>query len=221
MRHKHEENKIAAISTPASFVFKLMDWSCRFDRYNFSPDNSPAIYAIWHGLQYCLGGLYPRNKINILISNSNDGEIIARIVHSIGFSTIRGSMGRGGTKATMQIIKTLEEGENVAYTVDGPKGPGFKVKKGIIKIAQMSQKPIIPVSAEPKFKIEFSSWDKYQLPIVGSRIALTCGDPIYVPKDLSDEEMEEYRLKLENKLFSIKEEAESKFKNPKALRIKL
>ena len=194
----------------AGYGLKFLEKTCRFERYNYNPEATPAIYAIWHGLQYCLGGIPERKKLHILISHSRDGEIIARAVKILGFSTIRGSMGRGGMKATLEIIRALEENKNIAYTVDGPKGPGFKVKKGIIKIAQMAQKPIIPVSSDAWPKQVFSSWDKYQIPVPGAKMPLVFGDPVYIPSDLSDEDIEEYRLKLENELFRLRDEALSK-----------
>ncbi len=194
----------------AGYGLKFLEKTYRFKKYNYNSEAVPAIYAIWHGLQYCLSGIPEREKLHILISHSNDGEIIARAVKILGFSTIRGSMGRGGMKATLEIIRALEENKNIAYTVDGPRGPGFKVKKGIIKIAQMSQKPIIPVSYDASIKQVFSSWDKYQIPLPGAKLPLVFGDPIYVPSSLSDEDIEEYRLKLENELFRLKDEALSK-----------
>ncbi|HSA06426.1 MAG TPA: lysophospholipid acyltransferase family protein [Candidatus Gastranaerophilales bacterium] len=202
--------KYEILSSIIGSVFYVLDKSCRWKKYNYNPENTPAVYAIWHGLQYCLGGIQQRKNLNILISHSNDGEIIAQTVKKIGFSTIRGSMKRGGMKATREIIRALEEGKNIAYTVDGPKGPGFKVKNGVIKIAQLAQKPIIPVSSAAYPEIEAPSWDKYQLPFFFSKIVMTFGDPIEVPSDISEEQAEEYRLKLENELFRLRQEAKSK-----------
>lgn len=202
MRSDKENRKITIISSLVTPVVKLLDFTGRFKYHNFKPEITPAIYAIFHGWQYNIGGIIPRNKLNILISQSNDGEIIARVAEAFGYHTIRGSMGRGGMKATREILNALENGENVAYTVDGPRGPAFKVKEGIIRIAQMSQKPIIPVYGDSNFRIEFNSWDKYQLPLPFSTVPLAFGDPVYVPE--GDEHIEEYRLKLENDLLRLR-----------------
>lgn len=199
--------KYEVISAFAAAGLNFLDWASKFERYNYKPEETPAIYAIWHGLQYCLGGIPNRKNVHILISLSKDGEIIAYTVKKIGFSTVRGSMGRGGMKATREIIRILEEGGNLAYTVDGPKGPGHKVKKGVVRIAQMSGRPIIPVNSDSTYRYIFKSWDKYQVPLPGSKMPLVFGDPIYVPEDLSEDDVEEYRLRVENELFRLREEA--------------
>ncbi len=202
--------KYEVISALAAGGLNFLDRANHFEPHNFKQEDQPAIYAIWHGMQYCLGGIPDRKNVYILISKSRDGEIIAYTVKKIGFSTVRGSMGRGGTKATLEIIRILGEGKNVAYTVDGPKGPGHKAKIGVVRIAQMSGKPIIPVNSNSTFRYIFSSWDQYQIPLPFSKMPLVFGDPIYVPGDASDEELEQYRLKVENELFRLREEATSK-----------
>jgi len=201
MRSSKENFKISLIAGLGCVLSKILDLTCYKIIKNHKPESGPAIYAIYHGWQYILGGMPDRKKLHILISHSNDGEIIARIVHFLGFSTIRGSMGRGGRKATIEILKALEDGKNIAYTVDGPRGPGFKVKEGIIRIAQMSGKPIIPYYGDTLLKVEIPSWDKYQIPIPFSPFETELGEPIYVPK--GDEYVEEYRMKLENALSDL------------------
>ncbi|OGI00673.1 MAG: hypothetical protein A2Y25_10425 [Candidatus Melainabacteria bacterium GWF2_37_15] len=208
MRSPKENFKISVISFIGSIVQKILLFTWKYKHHNFKPEITPAIYAIWHGWQFNLGGIIPRKKLNILISQSNDGEIIARVVESLGFSTIRGSQGRGGMKATREILKALKDGKNIAYTVDGPKGPGFEVKEGIIRIAQMSGKPIIPVFGDANFRFEVDSWDKYQISLPFAHIPLRFGDPIYVPK--GEEFVEEYRLQLENELLKFKNESRKK-----------
>ncbi len=202
--------KYEVISAFAAMGLNFLDLTGRFEKYNYKPEVTPAIYAIWHGLQYCLGGIPDRKNLHILISQSRDGEIIAYTVRKIGFSTVRGSMGRGGMRATREIIHILEEGGNIAYTVDGPKGPRHKVKEGLIKIARMSGKPIIPLSSDSTFRYIFSTWDKYHVPLPGSKMPLVFGDPVYVPEDVSEEEVEQYKLRIENELLRLKEEAKKK-----------
>lgn len=203
MRTPKENFKISIAATFGTLVPKFLQLLVRFKRHNYKEEAQPAIYAIWHGWQYCLGGIPNRENINILISQSNDGEIVARIAQNMGFSAIRGSMGRGGMKATREILRALEEGKNIAYTVDGPRGPGFKVKEGIIKIAQMSKMPIIPVYGNSSLKLEINSWDKYQIPLPFAQVPLHFGDPIHVPE--GEEHKEEYRQKLENELLRLME----------------
>ncbi|OGH98682.1 MAG: hypothetical protein A2104_03205 [Candidatus Melainabacteria bacterium GWF2_32_7] len=216
MRTFKEELKISLASSIGFLGLKGAEISLNLVPVNFNPQLSPVIFAVWHGSQLGLANVSPRRDTHLLISRSNDGEVIARISSKLGYSTIRGSMGRGGTEALRTILRTLREGKNIAYTVDGPRGPVYKVKSGIIKIAQMSQKPIVPLVPAGTRKLVANSWDKYQIPLFTKWITVF-GDPIYVPKDINDDEVEQYRLALENKLFELRDQAESLICKDKAL----
>ena len=81
-----------------------------------------------------------------MISNSDDGKIIATVVENMGFKTVRGSSNRKGcVSGTMQMVERLKAGECGAIMVDGPRGPLREVKNGIIKIAKLTNAPIVPV----------------------------------------------------------------------------
>ena len=191
-------------------VLHQMDIRIKKKLINFDISKRPAIYAVWHGYQWGIGLFDPadRKNINVLVSLSNDGEIIARICHLLGFSLVRGSHKRKGEQATREMLSELERGQSIAFTVDGPRGPKQKVKKGIIRIAKMAQVPIIPIVPYMKDKKCFDSWDNYQVPwtfwIKGT---LAFGEPIYVPADADEAAEEEYRLKLEQVMFDVEKEA--------------
>jgi len=202
-RHDYEERKVTRFANLAYGGIKILDVSCDFKNINYKKS---AIFALWHGWQYGLLGVPSRKDLHLLISPSLDGEIIARVTEKLGFSTVRGSMKRDGSKALRELLKVLKADKSIAYTVDGPKGPICEVKEGVIKIAQMSQKPIIPLVPTVNRKIEINSWDKYKIPFPFATVKNFYGEPIYVPKKLSGEEVEEYRLNLENELFRLQKE---------------
>jgi lysophospholipid acyltransferase (LPLAT)-like uncharacterized protein len=206
-----EKILLPLLSNLAYGYIGVMDRSLRVKLINYKPE-FPVIYAVWHGWQYGLLTLPNRNNIHLLISPSNDGEIISRISNKLGYPTIRGSRGRGGTQALRGILKTLKNGGSVAYTVDGPKGPLQVVKDGIIQIAQMSQAPIIPLVPAAEGYYQATSWDLYKIPNLFSKTTTVLGDPIYIPKDTSAQQKEDYRKQLEDKLFKLKDIAESYFK---------
>ena len=209
-----EKITITTLAFGAFSYFFSLDKIERVKYINYDPLNKPAIYALWHGCQYglvAIKGKDRKNTLNILISQSNDGEIIAKAVKWMGFSTIRGSHKRGGTNALREILKALKNGQTLAYTVDGPKGPIYKVKPGIIKIAQMSQVPIIPFVPYARPFFEVKSWDKYQLPFLFSKAVFAFGDPIYIPRDLDENQLENSRLHLENELYRINELAKEAY----------
>lgn len=156
------------------------------------PEVQNCIYAIWHADQFCVYGIRNNEKLNILVSNSADGEFITRIIHKMGMKTVRGSSARKGcVSSTLQLITKLKEGENVAIMVDGPHGPLHKVKGGAIKLAQETGLPIVPLhwySAEKTF-FSLPSWDKMTTPIGNCHIINLYGEPIYAKPDDKPEDI--------------------------------
>lgn len=130
----------------------------------------------------------------------------------INFKTIRGSHKRRGSQALREIIRALKNGESVIYTVDGPKGPAYKVKNGILKIAQLSGATVVPISAQMNPIVRFNSWDKYELLTFFTRMTLVMGNEIEIPHDCSEEEGEQYRIRIEDELYRLKEIAIKEFK---------
>jgi len=209
-----EKIKINFISKIFSLYFLPADKSLKFKKIHLKKYDGPAIYAIWHANQYAYMAKEhsERQKFNLLISPSNDGDMIAQVCHKMNFSLIRGSTKREGTFAIRKMAKRLKAGESIAFTVDGPKGPKQIVKEGLIKIAQMTQVPIIPTMPATKHKFIFNSWDKYELPHWFSRSVVVYGEPIFVPKDATKDDIENYRVIMENKLFELKNLAEEELK---------
>lgn len=206
-----EKIKISLITNVfASYILPMSD-SLRWEIIHKSNYEGSAIFAIWHGHQFVNLSIpkKDRGNHNLLISPSNDGDSIANVSKMLGFSLIRGSIKRRGTEAAREIISTLENGANVSYTIDGPKGPIYKVKPGIIRLAQMAKVPIIPLQAEVTGRFEIPSWDKYEVPHFFAKGIAIYGEPIFVPEELTPEEIKNYQELIEQKLFELKDEAKN------------
>lgn len=199
--------KIKILSFLASMLFRFVGIGLKIKAVNY-PEIPQFIVALWHAHQCVLYNIKNPQHLNVLISQSNDGQIVANATEAMKIKTIRGSYGRKGTEATLKLIEKLEQGENIAITVDGPKGPNRVVKKGIINIAKISQVPILPVvwhSTDKSF-LKFKSWDEFRFPFGWPFTVALYGEPIYVPQDCDDEKIENYRLKLEEELHRLEHE---------------
>ena len=157
-----------------------------------------------------MDGIPNRDKLNILISKSIDGEIIARVVEKMGFKTVRGSQNKwwkdkGGKEATFELISRLNNGENIAVTVDGPCGPLHQVKNGVIKIAKLTGAPIIPVVwySKSRFLSSLPTWDKLKIPLWFVKTINVYGTPIYVPETATKEEENQIKEQLRLTLLSL------------------
>lgn len=182
--------------------FKFQGYFTHITEVNH-PDLDSCIYALWHRNQCLIYGFHDRSDVSVLVSHSRDGEIVARGIKHMGFKIVRGSKSRkGAVEATLQMIEDLKQGKRAAIMVDGPKGPEEVVKDGIIKIAKLSGKPIVPVCWHSINKnwITLPTWDKLKMPVLNVNLINLYGKPIYVPEDADDDEIERCRLDVENSL---------------------
>ncbi|HVP36951.1 MAG TPA: lysophospholipid acyltransferase family protein [Terriglobales bacterium] len=173
--------------------------------------NGKVLYALWHGRMLILSYTHRGQKNQVLSSRHRDGEIIARILMNLGFGTVRGSTTHGGYEAIMQMSNKVKEGYDIAITPDGPKGPAFKVQPGAVVIAQKSGVPIIPITNSAQRRWTLKSWDKFIIPKPFSRAVVIIGKPIYVPAELSPEELDSKSKELEKSLNYLTEEADNYF----------
>jgi lysophospholipid acyltransferase (LPLAT)-like uncharacterized protein len=171
------------------------------------------IPVYWHQHQlFCVKPLLELRsagvKLGFLISPSVDGEIGAMIVRSVGGEVIRGSSSHTGARALRDYYQALSH-DNVspAITPDGPRGPPWKFKPGAVLLAQLSQRPIIPMAyaASRAWKIK---WDRFVIPKPFARVAIAVGEPVYVAKGLDAAGLERWQGEMEARLQSLFREAQ-------------
>jgi lysophospholipid acyltransferase (LPLAT)-like uncharacterized protein len=163
-------------------------------------DGKRVIIAFWHARQLMMPLTYRGTQAHILISQHQDGEIIARIVERFGFKAVRGSSTRGGVEALRELIRLGRSGVDLVVTPDGPKGPAQVAKMGVIQLAWASGLPIVPLTFGCSKKKHFASWDCFMVPYPWSRGLYRWGAPIWVPRELDESALEAKRLELETTL---------------------
>lgn len=166
------------------------------------------VCGMWHNkllvILLCLKALKKRAG---LASPSKDGELISVPLEKMGYRMVRGSSGKDSVKSLVQIIKLIKnEGYSLGTPLDGPKGPVYEVKPGMVYVAQKSGKQLILVGGAYSKKWVFSkTWDKFQLPKPFSKVVCVVGKPIDVPADVDPKEFSEI---VREKLIELNEEAE-------------
>jgi lysophospholipid acyltransferase (LPLAT)-like uncharacterized protein len=163
------------------------------------------IICFWHNRIF-LGTYFHRNRrIVVITSQSFDGEYIARFIQRFGYGAVRGSSTRGGVGALVEMIRLMKNGLATGFTIDGPKGPRYIAKSGACLLAKKTGNPILPLSVETEKFWTINSWDKLQIPKPFTRARVFYAEPLFVPRDASDEEIEERRDELQNKLDGLVE----------------
>lgn len=192
----------------------LMTWSRLRDEtvIGLHRQGRPYVHAFYHDqllmMTYSyLGQRYGR-RLAVLSSRHRDGEYVARTLSGFGHIMVRGSTGRGGAGGLREMIRHLRGGNDVAFAVDGPRGPRHQVHPGVIQAARLASAPIIPVVFAASRTIRLRSWDAFQIPMPFSRGVFAYGDPIDVPPGADRTDMEAVRHLLQESLDRLIEEAQ-------------
>lgn len=162
----------------------------------------------WHGRTATAAIKFRKRGYWAIISLSRDGEMQNRIFRRLGFQIIRGSTGRGGAKALAESIRVLKKGGVMALTPDGPRGPSGVIQPGILMMSQRSGAWLVPcgVSARPRKLIR--SWDRYMIPLFFARCLMIFGEPVQIPREATEQEVDEIRLMLEADMHRLEADAE-------------
>ena len=180
------------------------------DAYDRIGPMMPVIAAMWHGQHFMIHfAKRPQDRAASLVSRSADGELNAVALRYLGVRAIRGSgergrrvqnrRGRGGAAALRGMLRALADGEMVVLTADVPKVSRV-CGRGIVTLAQLSGRPIVPVAVVTSRRMDFRSWDRASLGLPFGRGAMVLGEPIQVPRDADEAALEAARLAVERGL---------------------
>jgi lysophospholipid acyltransferase (LPLAT)-like uncharacterized protein len=200
------------IPVPAAWLVKVICATLRVQvlrgeiEHRVHARQGNVIYAFWHGQLLYLMYRYRGTGVRILVSQSQDGEVLSRILQRFGLPTIRGSSSRGGRRSLLELVRQARAGASAGIAPDGPRGPRHQAQVGIIALARLTALPILPVAVGARWKIEFQSWDRFLLPLPGSRLVVAYGEPVRVPSDADSSVVEQKRQELEGTLIKLSEE---------------
>ncbi len=173
-------------------------------RWHFAFDEAvmrkPFVVLFWHGellmAPFIFRKISPEPRVNVMISEHTDGEIIARIIGAFGLGTIRGSSRRGAAKAFIAALRAVKRGESVGITPDGPKGPRHSVSDGAVAVAQKAGIPIVLLNCRPRRYWQAKSWDRFVIPKPFTTIDYYASEAI----DVAGMEVEEAKRLVQSRL---------------------
>lgn len=175
------------------------------------PETPPArgIFCFWHRCTLPAGWFFRKFRCSILISQSFDGELIARTLELLGYGSVRGSSSRGGAAGLMALREVLEHGDPVVFTADGPRGPIYETKIGPVKLAQMTGEGIGSFYLLPERAWTMGSWDRFLVPMPFSRVVVSWARRVEAPgADADAAALEAKRQELNDALERARRRAE-------------
>ena len=154
-----------------------------------------------------------RGRWILMCSQSRDGELMTRLEEGMGFRVARGSSGKGGARALVEMIKAQREqrGLNSCLAIDGSRGPRGVAQLGLVTLAQKTSSLILPVAASTADAwIWPNSWDRTVIPKPRARIHVHIGEPLAVPPRMDAEATEALRTSMERRLLDAHAELDSR-----------
>jgi len=139
----------------------------------------PLVFAFWHGRQMALTRAPLRRRLAVMVSLSRDGTLQSGVMRALGFHVVRGSSSRGGARGLRGILRALENGDDAAFAVDGPRGPSQASKPGAASAAFAGQAALVPVGSAVSWGFRLRrAWDEFVVPLPFSRVVIVAGDPV-------------------------------------------
>ncbi len=149
-----------------------------------------VILSTWHDQLLMMINVYHGPGARILISQSKDGELIARTMKKFGQGTVRGSSSRGGRSAYREMVSLGAMPYDLGITPDGPRGPRHKVKPGVVQLARVTGRPVVPLAFVCSHGHRFKSWDRFLLPYPWGRAVYHVGKPLFAQQNESQEDFQ-------------------------------
>jgi 3-deoxy-D-manno-octulosonic-acid transferase len=177
------------------------------DLHAFAISRQPFIAAFWHGQFLMIPALHPRAvPVRIMVARHTDADTIGEALKTMNLELIRGAgagarrKDRGGAYALRAALRALAEGYMVPMTADVPPGPARRAGMGIVTLAKMSGRPIVPFAAATTRYWAFNTWSRMTLNLPFGILAGIAGEPIHVPPDADGETLETARRAVEDEL---------------------
>lgn len=162
-----------------------------------------AIFTFWHSNIFTATWFWRDRGIVVMSSKSRDGEYTGRLIKRFGYGAARGSSNRGAGRALAEMANCLNNGIDVAFTIDGPRGPRFIAKTGAVTLARHSGQAILPFHIEPTRFMELPTWDRMRIPWMFSRVRVGIAPPIYIAHDAPDELIQSKQAELQASLDAL------------------
>ena len=174
-------------------------------------EGQPFIVSIWHGRILMMPYAWIcGEQMHMLISQHQDGQLIAKVISYFGIDTVAGSTSKGGASALRGMLRTLRAGECVGITPDGPRGPRMRASEGIISLARIAGVPIFPATYSVARGRVLGSWDRFLVAAPFSSGVFVWGEPVFIDRNASAKDLELARIELEERMNTITRDADER-----------
>jgi len=149
-------------------------------------------------------------KACFLVSGSVDGEVPERIARAWGAEVIRGSANESGALALRDMQAMMKRGYSIVTTADGPRGPKYEIKPGVVVMARIGNVPVLPIGCAADRAWYLDRWDDFMIPKPFARVVMAVGEPYAIPAGVALDAIEPHRLNVQEAVMSLMRESEER-----------
>ncbi|CAN5523073.1 hypothetical protein BH11PLA2_BH11PLA2_21900 [soil metagenome] len=199
----------------AQGLVRTLRYEDYFSSINIDPRCLPdacsdrLIYLFWHENILLPIVKFGHPSVSVLISKHADGQLLGRLIESVGMGMVTGSTNRGGVEAVRKLIDPKSSNRHLSITPDGPRGPRRIVQPGVVYIASRTGMKIACVGIGYHNPWRARSWDRFAIPKPCSRVKLVASEPIAIASGLKSHELEQQRLRIQNEMDRVNKVAEN------------
>jgi lysophospholipid acyltransferase (LPLAT)-like uncharacterized protein len=207
---------LARLAPPVlGVLLRMLRWTLRIDTVGGEAlqarwaRGERAILSFWHNRLLMLPVVADGIPICIMVSQHRDGEIATNLLGAWGVATVRGSATRGAVGGFLRLVDAYRRGNNLAVIPDGPRGPRYVAKPGVVHLAKAVGSPIFPMTYAATRAARLRSWDGLIIPLPFARVRIEFGEPVEVPRDASAAQLDRCRTELEQRLNALTQTADA------------
>jgi lysophospholipid acyltransferase (LPLAT)-like uncharacterized protein len=168
------------------------------------------IVTVWHREIFSGVWFWRKRGMVVMVSQNFDGEYIARILRKHGYAVARGSSSRSASRVLVEMIRAIRKGREAAVTPDGPRGPRFVAKPGVVLLAKATGAAILCFHILPQRAwVLRKSWDRTEIPRPFARTAIFIAPPITVDPEVDQEELARKLQKVQATLDGLQKQGEA------------
>lgn len=171
---------VGSIGSLLASLVRLWSWTWRLTVVGAElPADLPRVFAFWHGQQMALTRVERSRPTAVMVSWSRDGALQSGVMKALGLRVVRGSATKGGSAALRALIRLARRGHDLAFAVDGPKGPLHAAKPGAARAAAIAGGSLLPVAsaALPVLTLR-RAWDQFEIPLPFAKVVVVFGTPL-------------------------------------------
>lgn len=165
------------------------------------------VSAFWHGSMMIGWYIHRSENVAALVSQSKDGEVLAKTLEKWNYKVVRGSSSIGGNEALSVMVDLIRENYSLAITPDGPRGPIYKMKAGAVVSAKKTNVPLFLAGIGIKKKFVLKSWDHFEVPKPFSKVVVLYSDPVLIDDSFSYDETNQKIIECEALLNKLQKDA--------------